>query len=321
MRGTVAICAGLLSAALVTLLILGDGLDTWDLRTVEVSVPVPNLPDALEGLRIAHISDLHIYDGQPEGYVGRAVDAVCAASPDMIVNTGDMVSFDWRDMEPSVRDLARLRAPRGVYACLGNHDRHYGRGPHITRLLGEAGMRVLADEAVEVPGCPGAWLVGLDMYGPNRVDFEKALSGVPDGAFRVLLAHSPDVAPPAAELGIDLMLSGHTHGGQVCLPIIGPPVVPSSYGPRYASGLLGVEGMRLFVTRGVGSDANACRFRCPPEVAVLTLTRSDAAVSQGHIGVNLSRSGRQLVPLRRGVKQALRGVREVEKAPATAEEP
>lgn len=278
---------GMLCGLGLAVLLLGDGVDTWDVRTREVLVPVPRLPRGAEGLRIAVLSDLHVHPEQPEGFLAEAFAQAQASRPDLIMLPGDFVALNRRYLEDEAELLAGLSAPLGVYACLGNHDWVGGRGPHVMKVLEEAGVRVLADESVALPGHPDCRLIGLDVHGPTGGDLDKALAGVRDSDCKILLAHTPDTVPAASQLAIDLVVSGHTHGGQVCLPLVGPLIVPSAFGPRFAAGLFDVDGTRLFVTRGVGSHARTMRFRCAPEAAVLTLTRSDRALPAGRWGVDL----------------------------------
>jgi len=115
----------------------------------------------------------------------------------------------------------------------------------------------------------------------EREDLDKALAEVPDEAVSILLSHTPDIIEPATAAGVDLMVAGHTHGGQIVLPFIGPPVVPSKFGAKYAWGLFNHSGTRLAVTRGVGMITPRIRFRCRPEVVLLTLRRDDRKLSTG----------------------------------------
>jgi uncharacterized protein len=204
----------------------------------------------------------------------------------MIVLAGDFVSYNWSNLRFIAQELVRLRAPLGVYACLGNHDTFCNRARHITRGLEDAHLTVLSNRTVGVPGHKGAWLVGVDDPCTGKCDFDLALRGVPHQEFRILLAHTPEIADAAADLGFDLALTGHTHGGQINLPLVGPPVVPTRYGPKYAWGLFDHRGTRLVVTRGVGVVEPTVRFRCPPEVVLLTLCREEGELPDGQWGID-----------------------------------
>jgi predicted MPP superfamily phosphohydrolase len=263
-----------------------QGQDTWDLRLTRWRVPLPDLPKSLHGLTIAHLSDFHVGPDVRAEFVAEALRLAMHHKPDLIALTGDYISHDWRNLARIQRDLAALSAPLGVYACLGNHDSFCDRARFIRAGLTEAGIRVLSNEAEPLKGHEGAWIVGLADPCTGRHDFDRALRHVPSGAFRLMLAHTPEVVDAAAQLGVQLLLTGHTHGGQVNLPLIGPPVVPTRYGPRYAWGLFARGATRLVVNRGVGVVAPPVRFRCPPEVVLLTLCRGDWPLPEGQWGVD-----------------------------------
>lgn len=266
------------------------GEDTWDLGVTRLEVPVPRLPADLDGLRVAHVTDLHAGPDVPTAYISRALELVRQERADLIALTGDFVSHDWRHLRRIEPELALLKARLGVYACLGNHDQYFGGAPRITASLERLGVRVLSNAATPFPGRRDAWIVGVDDPVNALQDFDMALRHVPPGSFTLLLAHAPDVADAVADLQLDLTLAGHTHGGQICLPLIGPPVVPTRHGPKYASGLFDCRGAHLFVSRGVGIVEPLVRFLCPPEVAVLRLRRADWPLSHGHWGLNLERT-------------------------------
>jgi uncharacterized protein len=290
------------AAVAATGLVCAHGESTWDLGLSRLQVPLPRLPAALDGLRIAHLSDLHCGRDVPAEFISRALAMATATRADLIVLTGDFVSYDWRNLLRVQDGLRALRAPLGVFACLGNHDNSRGRAPHVTGILQDCGVRVLCNEAVPLDDAASAWLVGLGDPTTDQHDFDAALRDVPEGVCKVMLAHGPDIVDAAADLALDLSLVGHTHGGQVNLPFIGPPVVPTRYGPRFAAGLFSVRGSRLFVTRGVGIVPPVGRYRCPPEVALLTLRRADWGLSSGAPGLDLRpliRATRDLIHLHR----------------------
>ncbi len=240
---------------------------SW-LALEQVKVRLPNLAPSLSGLRIAFLSDLHRGPHIDPPHISRAVRMAREAAPDLVLLGGDFVSGSAAYAESCARELARLQAPLGVYACLGNHD--YWTDPDaVAGALSRAGVRVLRNEGVEV--ADGLWVAGLDDVWEGRPSLEMALRGMPTDALAILLAHEPDYADTVAADGrVALMLSGHTHGGQVRLPLFGPPILPY-LGQRYPAGLYTLGKMTLYVTRGVGLVAPPVRLNCRPEVTVLTL--------------------------------------------------
>lgn len=225
------------------------------------------LPPALDGLRLGHLSDLHLGPEVEREHVAQAVTTLIAEEVDLILLTGDFVS-QAAAAEPCAEEIARLHAPLGVYACLGNHD-HWTAPERVAGALQAAGIEVLRNRALEVE--EGLWVAGVDDVWEQHADLDVALEDVPEGGFTLLLAHEPEFADQAAaSRRVALQLSGHTHGGQVWLPGIGPPVLPY-LGRRYPAGLYTVDRMQLYVTRGVGLIAPAVRLNCRPEVTVLEL--------------------------------------------------
>lgn len=224
-----------------------------------------------EPLSLALLTDFHLgpYIGIPD--LARWVDASNELDADLVCITGDLVDQSFRgDLDEMAFELGRLRSRLGVYVVLGNHDRTRYRdlGP-FDAALAEAGAHLLLNG--------GAWLrddlylAGIDDLRVGRADVGRALapSGDGDGA-RVLLSHNPDVIPdlPAA---IDLVLSGHTHGGQINLPLVGPLVTSSQYGARFAQGWVRAQ-LPAFVSRGLGVTTLPLRVMCPAELVLLELT-------------------------------------------------
>jgi uncharacterized protein len=240
------------------------------------TLDLPRWPEPLRGLRVALLSDLHV--GSPHWHLAelrRLVERVNAEQPELVLLAGDYlingVAFgDWVDPESMARVVGELRAPLGVVAVLGNHD-WWNDGRRVWRALESQGVVVLENQALELTRAGAPFhVVGLADQLTRRVRVDEALAHVPSGAPYLVLMHEPDtftLVPDAASLS----MAGHTHGGQVRLPLLGSPVVPSRYGQRYAAGHV-VEGERhLFVTTGVGTSIWPVRFGVPPEIAVLTL--------------------------------------------------
>jgi uncharacterized protein len=242
------------------------------------TIALSQWPEAWDGLTVAAISDVHagsLYVGADK--LDRLADLTNAANPDLVVLLGDYVSHrrprgGVESPEVLARRLARMRAPLGVVAVLGNHDNWMG-GPRFRRAFEGAGIRVLDNEVLRIErhGQP-LWLAGIAdaLTGNPRVAATLAL--VPKGEPVVALTHNPDLFDHEIPDRVQLTLAGHTHGGQVRLPFVGCLVVPSAYGQRYVQGTV-VEGRRvLFVTPGVGTSVLPVRFGVPPEISLLTLT-------------------------------------------------
>jgi len=230
-------------------------------------------PPALDGLTVALISDLHA--GAPQvdvAAVRRLVARTNRRRPDLVALLGDHVDDHHVLGEPVApeavaRALGGLRAPRGVVAVLGNHD-WMTDGPATARALRDAGIRVLENDACEVGD--GLWVAGVGDATERDADVAGALARVPGGAPVLLLTHDPDVFPrvPAR---VALTLAGHTHGGQVDVPLLRRAWIPSRFGARYAGGQVEEGGRRMIVSRGVGTSRWPVRLGARPEVLVLRL--------------------------------------------------
>jgi predicted MPP superfamily phosphohydrolase len=241
------------------------------------TLPVLELPVAHEGLRIAHLSDIHVDPFTGLDIVERAVTAVAALEPDLVALTGDFITSRVEAIVDLAPLLGRLRPPLGVFASFGNHDaRHHPR--RIRRALEAHGVTVLVNEgvAIDVRGEP-LYIAGLDSGWFGATDVKRALAAHPVGAPAITLVHEPDLIDgPAYDDRVVLQLSGHSHGGQIRLPGIGAPLLPR-LGRRYVRGVHRVGTTWLYTSRGLGMVGLPLRFRCPAEVAEITLVRADDA--------------------------------------------
>lgn len=237
-----------------------------------VTIELPALPAALDGLRIGQITDTHIGLPQTAENLTWAIAQMRREQPDLIALTGDLVGLK-AGITELPRLLSPLSAPLGVYAVPGNHDYWEGLAD-VSGALSLARIPLLMNQGVRL-GWNGAdfWLAGVDEIWDGRPNFAAARASIPDGAFAVLLAHSPDVADDAAEHGFALQLSGHTHGGHLRLPVLGPFARPR-YGMRYVMGRYQVGQMALYVSRGLGGMP--LRLGCRPEATIFTLRRARA---------------------------------------------
>ena len=243
------------------------------LEVVRLDLTLPRIAAAFDGYRIVQIGDLHLDDWAKPARLHRIAEMVNAESPDLIAITGDFASYSARrlDTERLVGALRRLSAPDGVLAILGNHD-YLTDVKLIRRCIREAGLTELLNEFVTL-GRGGSELhvAGIDdvMEGRSRLDL--VLRDLPASGAAVLLAHEPDFADVAAAAGrFDLQLSGHSHGGQVRVPLLGKAVLPP-FSQRYTRGLHRVGGMLVYTNRGLGTVHARLRFGCRPEITALTL--------------------------------------------------
>jgi len=272
--------AWLILLGLLTLLaIYAICIEPYWLDVTQTPIALHRLPPALEGLRIVLLADFHYPVGLPPSYFRRVVACANAQHPDVILLAGDYIAMSANDAEPCAKVLADLRAPLGVYAVLGNHD-YWTDGQRMQRALEHVGIHVLRNRSVPLPA-HGAhvWLVGLDdawsrlpaVYPQPML----ALHGLPPEETTIVLVHEPDYADTTALFPVDLQLSGHSHGGQVCLPFAENLILPL-YARKYPRGLQHAGALPVFTTRGIGGVSIPLlhwplRFRCRPEVSVLIL--------------------------------------------------
>lgn len=235
-----------------------------------VELHFPDLPRSFDGFRLVHLSDLHI-DGV-DGLVEALAPVLQSIDADLCVITGDYRFEDEGSCEeiyPRLRMLLPgMTARHGTYGILGNHDE-----ASIAVQLEALGVRMLVNEAVEIErGEESIWLAGLDDdFDYKCDDLPTALANVPPRAFKILLAHSPDLHDRAANRAVHLYLCGHTHGGQVRVPYIGALRSNAKSPRRYTYGHWNHRGMHGYTSRGIGCASLPVRLNCPPEVVVLTL--------------------------------------------------
>lgn len=266
-----------LGAAGVGIVGAGVGYGFWeafDVRIDRRAVRVPNLPAAFAGKSLAVLADLHHGPHVSLDFIRSAVRTTNALRPDLIALVGDYAHrgpYVEAELPPCLEVLSELKAPLGVYAVPGNHDmgndgRTYreeiARTP-LTDLTNRATDLSLRGERL--------WLAGVDDKWWGQPDLHRALRGVPDGAAVILLCHNPDFMEEEPDPRVGLALSGHTHGGQVYLPGVGAPWMPSRYGMKYRHGLVQAPASWVFVSRGLGESGVPVRFGAPPEINLLTL--------------------------------------------------
>lgn len=251
----------------------------------ELTVSVERLPAAFAGLRLAVVADTHHSAWVPASFIREVMREVNAARPDLIVLLGDYLTHRWvrrgrgrgsappepERIQAAAATLAGLQAPLGVHFVLGNHD-YWEGGALMREALRGLGYRDLNNAATWLTrGTERVRLGGVeDLWEARPIDQPTFLETGP-GDCVILLMHNPDYAEFVTDRRLSLVLAGHTHGGQVVLPWIGPPILPTVTGRKYASGLCAGPACPVFVTRGVGTIFPPVRFRCPAEVPILTL--------------------------------------------------
>lgn len=233
---------------------------------------VPHLPAALAGLTIVQLTDLHYGLLVPLGFLEHLIDQVNALPKDMVVCTGDYVHEreSTRQIDRIWPLLARLSAPLGVYSVLGNHD-HWASSQRSLYWLERSGQSLRHRAQLIQRNGERLWLAGAGDLWEDHVPLDAILKDVPARDCRIVLAHNPDTADTPHSARVDLMLSGHTHGGQVSLPIMGTPLVPTQ-NKAYTHGLKrSHSGEMVFICRGIGWAVLPVRLGCFPEVAVIEL--------------------------------------------------
>ena len=233
------------------------------------AIELPRLPKTFDGFRIVHLSDIHHSPFTSKEQIERAVNTANRLKPDIIALTGDYISHDRQYAAPCAELLGRLRARFGVFAVLGNHD-HWTDAALITDLFRAEGITVLINEGMRFElGGEAFWLAGVDDTMVGLEDLSLALAGSREGEVKVLLAHNPIILRRAARARVDLVLSGHTHGGQVKLR---SEQNASGRPRRRLLRGLGRQGeTQIYVTRGLGTVVLPIRYGCPPEVSLLEL--------------------------------------------------
>ncbi len=249
-----------------------------ELSLEQHTLHLTRLPDAFRGMRIVQISDFHYADFTEGWFLRDMVHRVNRLKPDMVVLTGDFISYasfprsyPRRHMPECAAILSEIQCPLR-YASLGNHDTQVGP-EYVIGPLREHGIPTLVNQAVALErGGQRLWLAGL---GSACYDAADPAAAIPPAAATgkepvIVLAHEPDILPQVARYNADLMLSGHTHGGQVRLPFL-PAFKLPPYGKHYVEGLFRHGPTQLYVNRGIGTVGVPFRFDCPPEITVLTL--------------------------------------------------
>jgi predicted MPP superfamily phosphohydrolase len=256
------------------LLAAGGGyslLEAGWLRLTRVTVLVPCLPRPFAGKTVALLADIHHGRHTGLAYVRRMVQMTNGAAPDLIALVGDYVHGDARYIAPCFEALRELRAPLGVYAVLGNHDR-WANGLQTRQAIAAAGITNLTNTGVWVQ-VDGARMrvAGVGDLWTESQDLAAALGDTAPNETCLLLCHNPDYTEGITDPRVGLVLSGHTHGGQVQCPWVGAFITPSRYGLKYLEGLVRTPYTQVYISRGIGTIWPPMRFLCRPEIVLLTL--------------------------------------------------
>jgi len=233
-----------------------------------VPIDLERLPKKLDGFKIIHLSDIHHSPFTGLEHIERTVKVANRLKPDMFILTGDYVSHEKKYIAPVAEVLGRLEAEFGTYACLGNHD-HWTDPELVTRRFREAGINMLINEGFRFEARDSSfWLAGVDDHMVGKTDLAAALRGSFPDEMKLLLAHNPLILRRAVRYGVDLTLSGHTHGGQVKMRDPEKRILPRR---KLTNGLHKRSDSQIYITRGIGTVVLPIRYQCPPEVSLLEL--------------------------------------------------
>jgi len=256
-------------------------LERLSLAVQRYQVEIHALPPAFEGFTILHLSDLHDKEFGSAGE--ELIKVLKKESFDLIALTGDLVAGDHPRLTPALELIAGLRANWGVpvLSVFGNHDWRLGRAAEFGARLAAAGVQVLSNSATWLArGQDRVWIIGVDDPVTARDRLDLALRGTDNRSPRLLLAHSPQMYPQAVKNGLDLLLTGHTHGGQIRLPVLGAPFVPGmGFFPPWDYGLYQSGATTMIVSGGLGESGLPLRINIRPELSLVTLRSAPAPQS------------------------------------------
>jgi hypothetical protein len=271
------VAGGALVAAPFAALAYGSFIGRLDFHVREVDIALPDLPAALDGLRLLHLSDIHLSAFLSERDFARVIDTANTLRPHLALVTGDLISNAGDPLDACIRQIARLKTDAGIFGCMGNHERYAVAEQYTQQAAARAGVRFLRHQAAPLHyGDAVLNLAGVDYQ--SLGDRQHYLRGadrlIAPGAFNLLLSHNPDVFPVAARQGYDLLLAGHTHGGQVSVEILDRSINPARFLTPYVYGLYRSGPSAAYVTRGIGTIGVPARIGAPPEISILRLRKA-----------------------------------------------
>jgi len=252
-----------------------------DVRVVRQTVHLPNLPEAFAGTTIAFLTDIHHGKYVNQEFIASIVRTTMTLDPDIIIHGGDYILGTSKETAPCFEVLAKLKAPMGMFGVMGNHD-HYDRVSISKDCMRRAGICEMSNSGEWLSiGTSRIRIAGVDDLWKGEPDLKPAIADVkPDDAC-ILVSHNPDFAETLTDHRVGLVLSGHTHGGQVYVPGMVNPFIPSRYGNKYSKGFVEAPATQVYVSTGLGQTGLPVRYNCPPELTLLTLAQKPEFPSSG----------------------------------------
>ena len=234
----------------------------------KIDVYLKRLPKKLNNFRIVHLSDIHHSPFTSLEHIARTVKISNRLKPDLVILTGDYVSHETEYIAPMAKVLGNLTSGFGTFACLGNHD-HWTDADSVTKYLRGENINVLINKGFRFEARGASfWLAGVDDHMVGKTDLPNALRGSFPDEMKLLLAHNPIILRQAARYDVDLILSGHTHGGQVKIREREKRILPQR---KLTNGLHRRKDTQIYITRGIGTSVLPIRYQCPPEISLLEL--------------------------------------------------
>lgn len=250
-------------------------LERTDFHVSETKLPVPNLPRDLEGLRIVQVTDVHLSAFLSEKQLARVIDMANETRCHLAVMTGDLITRPGDPLDACIRQIGRLRADAGVFGCLGNHEYYCACEDYVTRECGRRGIRFLRSEATDLRfGSATMNLAGVDYQQMHTNYLAHTADLVAGGKLNLLLSHNPDVFRTAAAQGWNVVLAGHTHGGQVNVEILHRNMNVARFYTPWVRGAYHLGGSAIYVSSGIGTIGMPIRLGAPPEISVVQLCAS-----------------------------------------------
>ena len=274
-RRVLNVTGGALLAAPFAAVGYGALIERLDFHVRELDIPVLGLPAGLDGLRLLHLSDIHLSAFLSEQDLARVIDSANELRPHLAFVTGDLITSVGDPLDACLRQVARLRADAGVLGCMGNHEAYAGVEDYLERAGARLGIPFLrrGTQALRF-GDAVLNIAGVDYQRSDRPYLPHAERLLLPGAYNLLMSHNPDVFPVAARQGYDLMLAGHTHGGQVTIEILNQSINAARFFTPYVYGLFRQGKAAAYVTRGIGTIGIPARIGAPPEIALLRLRKA-----------------------------------------------